>query len=322
MIAQMTNMEPTTLLIWAFIALSLAIKFAWEKIELFLHSNFKYRVIDSLSFYVYYGDDNGIDASLKLDSPSPHILKRRMEGQNYLESKLAAVDATKASTFRGPKCASSLVDCRFALAKVCMPLLRELEFPNAGRNFVSEVCNNESDGMLMVTTEDGVSRPFVGNDAVHTFGVKTFYAPVQTEINRRMALDGNDNKDSMLRFCPISMNSELDKNVSLVKKLTGMDKVRYSLSGKYIGKQRNIFLGYKAVANKFTIFQEAKPWMPLSKTSRLRVIKSHLLCASRVPTMGTCRESTFLIVLGMSFFLNALRKAWTSSNVITIVSLP
>ena len=140
------------------------------------------------------------------------------------------------SKYRGSKLASSLVDCRFALAKVCMPLLRELEFPNAGRNYVSEVRNIGSDdnGMLMVTTENDVACPFVGNDAVHTLGVKSFYAPVQNEINRRMALDGNDNKNSMLRFSPISMNSELEKNVRLIKKLTRLDKVRYSLSGKYI----------------------------------------------------------------------------------------
>ena len=229
-------MEPTHMLIWAFIALSLAIKFAWEKIELFLHSNFKYRIINYLASYIYYGKDRGIEAVLKLDSPSPHILERRMEGQKYLESKLGdnSTDSSD-SDYRGPKLASSLVDCRFALAKVCMPLLRELEFPNAGRNFVSNVSNNGGDGngMLMVTTEDGVSRQLVGNDAVHTLGVKSFYAPVQDEINRRMKLSGDGNNDSMLRFSPISMNSELDKNVNLIKKLTGMDKVRYSLSGKY-----------------------------------------------------------------------------------------
>ena len=59
-ISKIASMEPTTLLIWAFIALSLAIKFAWEKIELFLHSNFKYRVINYLASYIYYGDDIGI----------------------------------------------------------------------------------------------------------------------------------------------------------------------------------------------------------------------------------------------------------------------
>ena len=112
-----------------------------------------------------------------------------------------------------------------------MPLLRELEFPNAGRNFVSRVGNNAK-GMLVVTTEDGVTRQLVANDAVHTFGVESFYAPVQDEINRRMVLHGDCSTDSMLRFSPISMNSELDKNVCLIKKLTGMDNVRYSLSGK------------------------------------------------------------------------------------------
>ena len=234
-ISKIASMEPTTLLIWAFIALSLAIKFAWEKIELFLHSNFKYRVINYLASYIYYGNDIGVESTLKLDNPSQHILDRRLAGQKYLESKLGGkASAAAASKFRGPKLSSSLVDCRFALAKVCMPLLRELEFPNAGRNFVSSVDNNGQDGkgMLMVTTEDGVERPFVGNDAVHTLGVKTFYAPVQKEINRRMSLTEEGNKDSMLRFSPLSMNSELEKNVTLIKKLTGMDKVRYSLSGK------------------------------------------------------------------------------------------
>lgn len=225
---QLANMEPTSILICVFIALSLAIKVVWEKIELFLHSNYKYRIINSLASYIHYGSDIGVELTLQLDSPSAQVLKRRIEGQNYLESKLGGgvSGATKHSEFRGPKLASSLVDCRFALAKVCMPLLRELEFPNSGRNFVTEVCNKGPDGngLLMVTTEDGVSRPFVGNDAVHTLGVKTFYAPVQKEINRRMELDDDDNK-SMLRFSPISMNSELERNVCLVKKLTGMDKV-------------------------------------------------------------------------------------------------
>lgn len=235
-------MEHTTLLIWAFIALSLTIKFVWEKVELFLHSNFKYRIINSLASYIYYGDDIGVKSTLQLDYPSPHILKRRLEGQKYLESKLGGnASAKSTSKFHGPELASSLVDCRFALAKVCMPLLRELEFPNAGRNFVSDVSNDGIDGkggMLIVTTEDGVKRPFVGNDAVHTLGIDTFYGPVQKEINRRMLLNEEGNKDSMLRFSPISMNTELDKNVSLIKKLTGMDKVRYSLSGKCRGRKK------------------------------------------------------------------------------------
>ena len=153
-------------------------------------------------------------------------MKRRIEGQKYLESKLGSgVDGADVCEFHGPKLASSLVDCRFALAKVCMPLLRELEFPNAGRNFVAEVSNkngSDGNGMLMVTTEDGISRELVGNDAVHTLSVKSFYAPIQKEINRRMELVGGD---SMLRFSPISMNAELERNVSLLKNLTGMDKV-------------------------------------------------------------------------------------------------
>ena len=227
---QTVIMEPTTILIWAFIALSLTIKVVWEKVDLFLHSNFKYRIINALASYIYYGEDSGVEAALQLDSPSAEILKRRMEGQRYLDSKLSGggVGGGKGdSELRGPKLASSLVDCRFALAKVCMPLLRELEFHNAGRNFVSKVTNNNKNGgMLVVTTEDGTKRQLLGNDAVHTLSVKSFYVPVQKEINRRMELTGDDDcQDSMLRFSPISMNAELERNVSLLKNLTGLDKV-------------------------------------------------------------------------------------------------
>ena len=174
---------------------------------------------------------SGVEAALQLDSPSAEILKRRMEGQRYLDSKLSEGDVSGGgkgdSELRGPKLASSLVDCRFALAKVCMPLLRELEFHNAGRNFVSKVTNNNKNGgLLVVTTEDGKKRQLLGNDAVHTLSVKSFYVPVQKEINRRMELTGGDDcQDSMLRFSPISMNAELERNVSLLKNLTGLDKV-------------------------------------------------------------------------------------------------
>lgn len=230
---QSVIMEPTTILIWAFIALSLTIKVVWEKVDLFLHSNFKYRIINALASYIYYGEDSGVEAALQLDSPSAEILKRRMEGQRYLDSKLSGGDVGGSgggkgdSELRGPKLASSLVDCRFALAKVCMPLLRELEFHNAGRNFVSKVTNNNKNGgMLVVTTEDGKKRVLLGNDAVHTLSVKSFYVPVQKEINRRMELaSGDDCQDSMLRFSPISMNAELERNVTLLKNLTGLDKV-------------------------------------------------------------------------------------------------
>jgi hypothetical protein len=117
-----------------------------------------------------------------------------------------------------------------------MPLLRELEFPNEKRNFITGVFNNKNNGndaeaksgggggMLHVLNEDGVSRPYVGNDAVYTFGIDSFYAPIQEEVSRRMTLK---NDESKLRFCPIAMNGEIKKNVELIKRLTGLDKVRY-----------------------------------------------------------------------------------------------
>ena len=262
-------MGPVLALVLAFIVLSLLAKHAWEKIELFLRSNYKYLLLESLASYVHYGEDIGIEASLRLDGPTAGVYERRLEGQRYLASKLGAAAGDGDSPCRrggggggggvgrGRDLAPSLVDCRFALAKVCMPLLRELEFSpdGVGRNFVSGVRNGgdgaapssppdadpddaASGGMLHVITEDGTARPYVGNDAVHTMGVKSFYAPIQEEVNRRMSLLDDDagganggGGGSMLRFCPIAMNSDLERNVSLVRGITGMDRVRYSMSG-------------------------------------------------------------------------------------------
>ena len=243
------TLGPVTTLILCYILLSLLYKRLHEKFILYKYSNYKYRFIHSLAPYIYYGKvDMGIKAVLSLDNPTYDVLQRRMKGQEYLSSKL---DKNKNGSkkndddlllrSRGMVLASSLVDCRFALSKVCMPLLRELEFPVDGRNFITNVnvaaaSDNDSTskssssggGMLHVTTEDDKTRLYVGNDAVHTMNVHTFYAPIQNEINRRMEInnEGSSNSSSsMLRFCPIAMNAELEENVTLVKRLTGMDKV-------------------------------------------------------------------------------------------------
>ncbi|KAL9183390.1 hypothetical protein ACHAXT_005177 [Thalassiosira profunda] len=234
-------MGPVATLVLAFVAVSLLAKLLRERIEFFLHSNAKYRFVNALASYIHYGDDLGVDAALMLDNPTAEVLRRRQEGQRYLQGRLGEKAGAEC---KGPALARSLVDCRFALAKVCMPLLRELEFPAAGRNFLSAVTNGTADsgkgndegaaGMLAAVGEDGAARPFVGNDAVHTLGVRSFYAPVQAEIGRRMSLEehGKDSsEEAMLRFAPLAMNGALERNVGLVKRLTGMDTVRYSLSG-------------------------------------------------------------------------------------------
>lgn len=248
------TLGPVTTLILCYILLSLLYKRLHEKFILYKYSNYKYTFINSLAPYIYYGKvDMGVKAVLSLDSPTHDVLQRRIKGQEYLSSKLdnnnngnkkeKNDDLSRSS--RGMVLASSLVDCRFALSKVCMPLLRELEFPVDGRNFITNVNvaaaaasdNNGSagksssgggGGMLHVTTEDGKTRLYVGNDAVHTMNVHTFYAPIQNEINRRMEINyegSSCSSSSMLRFCPIAMNAELEENVTLVKRLTGMDKV-------------------------------------------------------------------------------------------------
>ena len=221
------QLGPVETLTVLFIVISLLHKSLSERIDLFVKSNWKYRLINSLSPYIYYGPNLGVEVVLKLDSPTEEVFKRRIEGQKYLASKLGCTSVNDGKTakdeFKGPKLASSLVDCRFALAKVCMPLLRELEFDAAGRNFIVDVKNSsnggsDAAGMLNVITEDSSEVPYVGNDAVHTMGKNSFYEPIQREITRRMEGD-------MFKYCPIAMNSNLERNVELIKELTGMDQV-------------------------------------------------------------------------------------------------
>ncbi len=188
--------------------------------------------------YIHYGEDIGIEASLCLDSCNDDVLNRRKEGHEYLASKLNA-NASTAS--RGKKLTSQLVDCRFALAKVCMPLMRELEFSSSGtRNFITSVEhrkqgeNSNADGneegaigMLQVNTEGAKDLMYVGNDAVHTLGMEAFHVPIQREINKRMQLENDKGADdSKFRFTPISLTPALEKNVDLILGLTGMDQVR------------------------------------------------------------------------------------------------
>ena len=202
--------------------------------------------------YIYYGKDIGVDASLAFDSPSKEVLEKRKEGQNYLRSKLNPTG--KKGATNGPQLAPKLVDCRFALAKVCMPLMRELEFP-CQRNFISKVrnraqegnrstnedCDHYSSGMLEVDVETETNLMYVGNDAVHTLGIESFHGPVQEEIHQRMT---PDNADSNLRFAPLSLNPALEKNVDLILGLTGMDQV----SGEFF---HNLFSLHRSINYRF-----------------------------------------------------------------------
>ena len=184
--------------------------------------------------YIHYGKDIGVEASLSLDSPSDEVLQRRKKGQEYLSSKLSANQSRDESQKRGKALASKLVDCRFALAKVCMPLMRELEFtPN--RNFITSLKNRKqekksedgSNGMFEVDSDQLKDLMYVGNDAVHTLGIESFHAPIQEEINKRMVLDMKNENNSTLRFAPVAMNPAIEKNAELILGLTGMDKVRF-----------------------------------------------------------------------------------------------
>jgi hypothetical protein len=205
----------------AFILVSILFKKIYEHLVFLLKSNWKYKFLDSLAGYIYYGPDIGVDKSLALDGPTPQVWERRRRGQEYLSSKLGCFAEEQVQ--RGRNLSSKFVDCRFSLAKVVFPLLRELEFPNT-QNFITRV---ETEGMHRVVMENGDKLLYLGNDAVNTLGVKSFYEPIQEEINRRMSLIGDN--QSRLRFSPIALNPELERNTDLILSLTGMDQVQILL---------------------------------------------------------------------------------------------
>jgi len=145
--------------------------------------------------------------------------------------------------------------------------MRELEFP-APRNFLTELRNRKQSnddgaarnfladlsplksrkqpnddgakGMFEVDSEQMSNLMFVGNDAVHTLGIEAFHAPIQEEVNKRMSLVSGE-KSSLLRFAPLSLNPELEKNADMILGLTGMDQVctLYSCMNLYVYHQFN-----------------------------------------------------------------------------------
>lgn len=219
--------HPVATLTAVFAITYLLYKCVSERITFLLRSNAKYKFLDDwLAAGVHYGKDMGVDTILCLDGANPSVITRRIAGQKYLKSRLVSA-STSSSTCSNESqfLSAALVDCRFPLPKVCMPLLRELEFNPSPRNFVSKV--NASDGTIIkVIDPTGTERPYVGSDAVQTLGVKDFYEPIQNEINKRMALiPESKGSETMLRFAPTSLTPALERNVEMLLKLTDMDQV-------------------------------------------------------------------------------------------------
>lgn len=209
----------------------LCVKRCGEWITFFLRSNAKYIFLDNwLAPAIHYGPDLGAERVLSLDGASAAVVARRTEGQAYLASKLGGYDDDNDKSphhdyHESFNLSSSLVDCRFSLPKVCMPLLRELEFNPFPRNYVSKI--KASGGqMLKVVDPTGTECPYVGSDAVQTLGVQDFYVPIQSKINKRMDLAGSRNdgsNEATLRFAPTSLTPALEKNVQMLLKLVGGD---------------------------------------------------------------------------------------------------
>jgi hypothetical protein len=178
-------MNIVTALIGAFVFLYLMYKILYEWVIFFLHSNFKYKVLDFLArFYLLWPTDWGGKPTLKLDKPSSSLYARRLKGQAYLQSKLQP-DESKVSM--GEKLGPKIVDCRFSLHKAVMPLLRELEFSAKDRNYIQQVHANK--GVHRVALENGCNCavPWRRRGS-HFWATRAFVnASSRGEFNRRMS---------------------------------------------------------------------------------------------------------------------------------------
>ena len=111
-------------------------------------SNIKYRFIDNIvAPGLHYGKAMGVETVLKLDGANSSVIARRVQGQAYLASRLGGHRAAKEEAHIDKfDLSSALVDYRFLLQKVCMPILRELEFNPSPRNFVANVTRSSGGG--------------------------------------------------------------------------------------------------------------------------------------------------------------------------------
>jgi hypothetical protein len=276
-------MGTVSLLLAGFVFAYLSYRIIQEKLVFLIHSNLKYKILDFLADFIYYGKDIGVEASLQLDKPSPALFGRRLDGQKYLESKLGSSLEETHGAKLGPK----IVDCRFALHKVLMPLLRELEFPSSNRNFVTSL--DAKKGIHKVQLENGEVIPYLGNDAVHTLGYNSFYKPLQDEIAKRMA-----SPQATLKFAPIALNPELEKNADMILEMTGMDQVIRIGLACICGSSGLAILTRHAPCHRFVILSVVQKRLTVpSRISRHLAVESRSLSVSSQHTTVTCRELTF-----------------------------
>ena len=173
-------------------------------INFYYYGNLKYKFLLVLSNYIYLGKIKYKEI-LALDNQNKNILSKRLEGLYYLNKKLNKDNNIK----------SKLTDCRFKKIKVLFPLIRELELPIP--NFIKKIESNN------VILNDNSKNIYLGSDAIHYFNYN-FYQKINSKLTDNLNKTNN-------QFLSINLNPQLIEHSNKITEMTGMDEVRYALSG-------------------------------------------------------------------------------------------
>lgn len=220
-----------------------------EFVFFFVLGNWKYALLKKISGFVYM-EDISVEETLRLDQEtSKEILDKRAKGFEQLKEKMK-VYTTKADGKRSESptkgemseeqkenssvdvassASSGIVDCRFLKWKVMNPLLRSLRIPYP--NVVTERRGTK------VVVPNGEEMTYVSGDAVHFFDGK-FYEEIRSETERlckcgetTKTMDASSKIVSGDPRTPITLTPEIIDHAHKIARVTGMERVRYSLSG-------------------------------------------------------------------------------------------
>ncbi|CAD7929013.1 unnamed protein product [Amoebophrya sp. A25] len=208
------------LLLICYVLCSLFRRYLHESWVLLRRSNYvKWKAFDFFQEILYFRPFASLDTIFSLDGCDAATLSRRKIGYEKLEKALEQWSVYHCKN-------EQLVDCRFKKVKVLFPLLKELERPYPNR-----VESVDDDGCTVTVSaggqDEGIKQTakmlYLSLDAVRVFD-REFYEKLHQEAAAQLA-------SSPVSALSLTQNAEMEKNMSLLARLTGMQKFRYSLSG-------------------------------------------------------------------------------------------
>lgn len=171
----------------------------------FVLGNWKFDLVKIVSKYLYF-ENLDVVTTLTLDKCDDDTAACRAKGFKRLRQRLCVSDSDRVDAE-----SSGIADCRFLKWKLANPLLKalRLKYPN--------VIEKRSGAYVELPSKKRMM--YVSGDAVHFFD-ETFYEKLREDTI----------KDSDPRT-PITINEDMLDHANTIRKWTGMDRVRYCLSG-------------------------------------------------------------------------------------------